>query len=664
MFSSLQQAYAELTETRFELERRGAAVEEARERFEQVVSSMSEALWLLDPSGVVVTANARAGDLLGHSAHDLAGHDFAELWPGSGIPATPWELLERAPSGTIADVDARIERSGVPIALSISCSLMRDRNGRITGVIVVARDISDRKRTEEAIAVLAEASRTLAQSLDLEPALAQLARAPLPALADCCAVHLREPGGGLRLMGVAGNGEEAAPIERLFTENHEATRALVGRALAARSALVDDRAEIAGTPVASRISVPILMRGEAAGVITLIRGRGRALHVQADVDVAEELARRAAMAIGNAELYATTRSVARTLQRSLLPGELPQPAGVSLAALYLPAVPEPVGGDWYDAFMLPDGRLALALGDVAGHGVPAAGVMGRLRHSLRAYALEGHAPAAVLTRLNQLVEPGEMATLVLAVIEPESTRLTWANAGHLPPLLVGGDRSGELLTGGGPPLGASGSLSYPQFDRPLEKVETLLFYSDGLVERRGERLDQSLSRLVAATPHLRGDNLGEALDALAGGLLGDLRPADDVAVLAARMEPLAGRPLVLSTNAAPAVLAELRRSLRRWMGANGVQSAHAMGILTAVGEACANVVEHAYRGSRGLLELEARRNGRTLVVTVRDHGRWRPRREEGRGRGLDIARVLMDRVTVEESDGTAVRMTKELTPPD
>src|SRR5206468_4161290 len=177
---------------------------------------------------------------------------------------------------------------------------------------------------------------------------------------------------------------------------------------------------------------------------------------QDDLVVAEGLAHRTALAVTNARMYAHQRSIAETLQRSLLRKELPQLPAMSVAARYLPARPGvEVGGDWYDVFLLPDTRIGMVMGDVAGRGLEAASVMGEIQHALRAYALEGHPPGVVLSRLNRLLELKEMATVLYLVFDPDSWSVRFANAGHPPPLVISPVGHAALLEAGAPPLGSS-----------------------------------------------------------------------------------------------------------------------------------------------------------------------------------------------------------------
>jgi sigma-B regulation protein RsbU (phosphoserine phosphatase) len=244
---------------------------------------------------------------------------------------------------------------------------------------------------------------------------------------------------------------------------------------------------------------------------------------------------------GRARLYEHEHRLVESLQRSLLLERMPAVDGVALAARYVPGEGEVrVGGDWYDAIPLPDGRLGLAIGDVVGHGVASAALMSQLRNTLRAYALEHPSPAAVLDRLDRLLqhlEPGGMATIVYLSYEPGSRELTFAAAGHPYPLLARPDGGVEFLEGGRSlPLGAGSIHGRAEAAVVVDRGSSLILYTDGLVERRTQRsLDEGLERLAASVVG-RLPAPDAACELILSDLLGDEPPTDDVALLVMRSE--------------------------------------------------------------------------------------------------------------------------------
>lgn len=351
--------------------------------------------------------------------------------------------------------------------------------------------------------------------------------------------------------------------------------------------------------------------------------------------------------------------VAETLQRALLPDSLPAVPGAQVAVRYVPASADlRVGGDWYDVVRLPSGSVGLVIGDVAGHGLAAAGVMGQLRMALRAYAHQDPSPSAVLGGLQQLVAqlPGSaMATVLYLVFDPSSRRLTFANAGHPPPLRIAGGRAeflGEALS---PPIGARKDGDYPESGVDLDPGTTLLLYTDGLVERRNSSIDDQLALLRHHAAS--GTDPEELCDRLLRSMLDGAPVQDDVALLVVRLDGGNGAPMRMSLPAEARELVHLRVALRRWMQDAGVAAADADDVLLACGEACSNVVEHAYAGVPGTIDLQVSLEDATIEVVVRDRGVWRPETPRGGGWGLDLARSLMDDVEVSGgSEGTRVTL--------
>jgi sigma-B regulation protein RsbU (phosphoserine phosphatase) len=282
----------------------------------------------------------------------------------------------------------------------------------------------------------------------------------------------------------------------------------------------------------SLAGVPLRLDGGVIGVLHVSTAEvGR--FGERDLRVLEAVGDRAALAIGHAQLREREQRIAETLQRSLLPQVLPATAGLLLRARYLPRGAEgPVGGDFYDAVPLPGGRLGLAIGDVAGKGLNAAAAMGQVRAALHAYALEHDEPGSVLDRLDRFVAAMDVTATAMLVIVDGDGEMAIASAGHPPAVLL--DAAGAtLITGAlGPPLGAAVDGRGQERHR-LGAGARMLLYTDGLVERRDERLDVSLEALRAVAAGAPPD-----LDELCDRVLAAMAPAgewpDDVALLAVR----------------------------------------------------------------------------------------------------------------------------------
>jgi serine phosphatase RsbU (regulator of sigma subunit) len=242
---------------------------------------------------------------------------------------------------------------------------------------------------------------------------------------------------------------------------------------------------------------------------------------------------------------ADNRAEADLLQRSFLPESLPQVDGARLAARSVPGnAKHRVGGDWYDAIRLPTGSLLLVVGDVVGHDLPAAVVMGQLRNALRAYALEDPSPASILTRVNRaalMLGSSDFATCAVVVLDPATLRASWSSAGHPPPLLTSDDQVASLLIGdSGPPLGVTIGAEYCEQRLTLRDGDSLLLYSDGLVERRGVPIDVGLSMLASiAVPQADPELMCEHLLSI---MLSYGSNQDDVTCLLMRVDLPASRP--------------------------------------------------------------------------------------------------------------------------
>jgi GAF domain-containing protein/anti-sigma regulatory factor (Ser/Thr protein kinase) len=418
--------------------------------------------------------------------------------------------------------------------------------------------------------------------------------------------------------------------------------------------------------IVSLLGVPLLVEDQLLGVLH-VGSREPREFTDDDVALLELAASRLAVALAHSRLYEREHRVAATLQRSLLPEHLPEVEGATLASRYLPgATDAAVGGDWFDVIPLAGGRVGLAMGDVVSRGVRAASVMGQLRNALRAYALDGRPPAAVLDRLHALLrtlERREMATLAYMVLDPRALSYTLASAGHPPPLVLAEGGAVDLIEEGrGPPLGAVSEALYTEASGVIAPGSTLLLYTDGLVERRDMWLDEGLERLCVEAGAAAGAEPEELLDRLLGTLVPEGGGSDDVAALAVRLTPLARERLVLRLPAEPPVLASLRRTLRQWLEAQGAGEMEVYDVLVAVTEAAANAVEHAYGPVDATFDVEVRASeDGEICVLVRDQGRWRPPRGHNRGRGTLLMQELMDHFEVTTSDsGTEVRMRRRL----
>jgi serine phosphatase RsbU (regulator of sigma subunit) len=395
------------------------------------------------------------------------------------------------------------------------------------------------------------ATRDRAELLD------QIVRLIVPALAECCIVFQPTPDGPLAVSALGHiDPARAAQLAKLRPHRIAPTGPLLtqrafttGVTQLSRDAAAEmptwSRAEPDAMSVVqlmqprSAISTPLMTEQGPVGVISLYRTDGRPAFTETDVAVVEELSRRLATGLVNTDTFTREHAIAETLQRSLLPDELPKVEGLDLAVRYLPATEgAAVGGDWYDAFPVAGGRIGLVIGDVSGHNITSASIMGQLRSMLRAYAIDDPDPAAALERTNAAVLrllPDALATVVYAVLDPASGDLVYANAGHPPPVITTvSDQPEYLEDAEGTMLGALPGGRFTFGWRRLAAGARLLCYTDGLIEHRGRDIGQGLDALAET---LDGCHEGSAEDTCAtveAALVGAARQ-DDVCLLTARL---------------------------------------------------------------------------------------------------------------------------------
>ncbi len=446
-------------------------------------------------------------------------------------------------------------------------------------------------------------------------------------------------------------------------------KGFAGRIAAEKKPVILDRVDHANVlnpllrerGIRSLLGVPLVAEGQVIGVLHV--GTLTERHFSHDEqELLQLVGDRVALAT-RAQLWQQERAAATALQRSLLPALLPELPDLEFASRYVPGEGGRVGGDWYDVFELPSARLCVVVGDVVGRGLAAAVTMGRLRSSLRAYALQSDDPAEILRKLDRSVhhfEPGVMATALCAMVEPPYDEVLISSAGHPPPVLARPGREGELVDiPADLPLGVDPARPRHSCAMPLARGHSLLLYTDGLVERRGESLDLGLDRLCRS---VRPGSAEAACATIMSELVGSAVAEDDIAVLlVSHLERDGVEPLELLLPAAPASLARIRAAIRGWCTAVGARADEIADIVAAVEEAASNAVEHAYGPVDGLVSVHLALERPTVVATVRDHGHWREPRGLHRGRGTMLMRALADRMEIEHLDpGTRVTLCKDL----
>jgi serine/threonine-protein kinase RsbW len=375
--------------------------------------------------------------------------------------------------------------------------------------------------TAELVQFLLSVSTELMGTLERSDVFRRLIDLVVPRLADWAAVYL--PAGDLlervavRLSSAERHLEEKlvnrfptridsdAPVAVAFrTGDVQVVRAIVGETLLASTDEPEFADIIGALRLSSAIALPIRAGDEIDGVVTLAFSSSTRVYDESLIAAATAVVARVAVALENARLYEDQRNTAITLARAVLPERLPELEGIGLGACYLPAHLRgvAVGGDWYDAFLAPDrGRLVVGVGDAAGHGLPAASAMAKLRNAARAFVARGADAGALLHQLSDLLNDSDasnqFATAVYATLDLDANAFRWSSAGHMVPVLLRDGVATHLVGEIGAPLGAiTGDLTTNEFE--LRSDDLVVLYTDGVVEVRGEHLDDGLQRLLAA----------------------------------------------------------------------------------------------------------------------------------------------------------------------
>ena len=489
------------------------------------------------------------------------------------------EIAKATASGPVnVDIEYRVARPDGP-TIWVKClgRTTTDGTGAVTALTGVAFDITERRRADEErsaflaserarrdrFTLLAEASAAFAESLDDEDVLAAIGKLVVPRLADWLAIDMVQGGEvhtvatvhsdaarrelvgylGRRFGGAGGIIPDVADVLRDGRARlHERVDLDQWPALTNP----EHRAMLTSVGIHSAIVVPLTARGRTFGAMTCVIGDSNLSYSRGDVDLAEDLARRAALSIDNARLFADRAHVARVLQRSLLPPEMPEVEGAEVAARYRASeAGSEIGGDFYDVFQTADDRWSVVLGDVSGKGTDAAVLTGLARHTLRAAAMRASGPVEVLSALNHAImaqNDGERF-VTLAFLQmgftPDGAELVISSAGHPNPLVVRPDGSVEAVEACGGIIGLFDDVPIEHETWTLRGGDALVLYTDGVLEARdadGEFYgDDRLRALLAACAGRPAAEIAERIETAVMAFQ-DGSPRDDIAILVIRID--------------------------------------------------------------------------------------------------------------------------------
>ncbi len=617
-----------------------------------VVDASSDAILSKSLDGTITSWNASAERIFGFTAEEMVGQNIRRLIPAE-LQTEEDEILARLRAGQYIDhfETVRMTKSGSRLDVSLSISPIRNSAGKVVGAAKIARDITSRKEADALLVsttakfeAIFNQSGIFAGILDLEGTVLEVNDL---AVEQCG--YVRE-----------------AVLDRPFWET------AWWRGSAEVQVEIHEAVRVAAAGRIFRKVLPYWVADGSERVVDFamnpIFGHDdivRFLH-PTGIDITERTRAEEALRA----LEAEEREIAIGLQRALLPDRLITPAGISCTARYEAGSEAlEVGGDWYDAFELADGRVAVTVGDVVGHGLAAAAAMGQLRTALAALSEDASSPGELLTRLDGFLartRTTDFATVCYGVLDPNTGVFEYASAGHPPILLVEpSGRTRWLDDANSPPLSGHQRRPMLQATTVLPVGSLLILYSDGLIERRGASLADGLDRLARAAGSLANVSTAVACDALVAALGVDASRTDDVALLAVRLETMPVARFRRVFPAEPEGLRALRAEMRVWMQERQFDEPRRTALLLAVGEACSNAVEHAYAESvPGEVSVDILEyDDRSLSVVIRDFGRFASSRSApGRGRGTTIMRaVTSDFLRASTTNGTAVRFRLPLT---
>lgn len=623
-----------------------------------LVNSLQEGFFVADHEGAVIEMNNAFIEILGYPAEGLPYR-----WPHPWLvdKKTARQKIAKVVSDGSAEYETPIRhRDGRLAWVTVSINAVKETGGDRDVFVGTIRDIT----AERAFAARESAVLRLATAVAVAKSVAELLSITLEECRTSIDVQ--------RVVAISWPSGDGEPTVQVAGEPSESTWRGLDPWL--RNAFQDARHQL---PLTAKTVDRPEHPGKAQGLVAVLSGAGDValwLELRSPRWLSAEDRLLVTVLIGHLSLamqhvrqFESARETSLTLQRAMLPPVKPPPG---FAVRYEPAVPPlEIGGDWYDVLPIGDHRIGIVVGDCVGRGLPAAAIMGQLRSSARALLINGAEPALLLEQLDSaasLIPNAYCTTVFLAVLDTESGLLEYSNAGHMPALLAGteaGPGSGKavLTDAASVPLAVRRDGPRPQASMVLPSGSTLMLFTDGLVERKHESIDDGITRAADVLV----ETMKLPLDAVADAMLRELAPAtgydDDVAMVIYRHQ---GTPLRIESDAIAAQLVDVRHRLSRWLEAADVPEELAADIVLVINEACTNCVEHAYRGhSVESMLLEAKATDGEIRARVTDTGSWKtPAADPGNsGRGLVLMRALSKTMEIDSSPtGTTVDITFQL----
>ncbi|HZO95227.1 MAG TPA: SpoIIE family protein phosphatase [Candidatus Baltobacteraceae bacterium] len=652
------------------------ALEVGEARYASLANVVPQLIWTANAEGDIEYVNDRWVAYTGrdiNATRDLGWRDAVQPDQEPQVRAS-WEASLASGEPFAAELRLRAGASGRYRWFLVNAVPVRGRRGEIVAWIGTCTDVDAQKRLEEREAFLARAGERLGASLDVTATVAAIRAAVIPVLAERSWVALLDDDGRYIVAGMGSTDlkEELDTRRWIGVPFQPALHDAVAAVVDGREPVILEAPDrfpdpwLRELPAGAAMIAPLVSGDVVIGALALGRRNARAYDAD-DVGLVRELARRAALSLDHARLYERERTTADALQRAMLPAQLPQLAEIRFSASYSAASEsQRVGGDFYDAFELPDGRVALTIGDVTGHGLEAAVIMGEIRQGLRAASFESAEPAAILDRANRLfVASGRsvFVTAIFGILDPATGRFTYATAGHPSPLLA---ENGTVrrLPASGLPIGLRDDEGV-DFAVRLHAPATLVFFTDGLIEF-GRDLEAGERRIEAAVRTLAGEEIDHLAGALMKAVLGEDEPTDDVAILTVSVDrfasPVRGeerewRFASRDARTGAMVRHELGELVARWTGRDDARFAAEL----AFGELIANAIRHAPGPVRVLAALG---DAGDATITVEDTGAGFTGRDAvveplaESGRGLTLVKAVADDLRIEEgpAGGTRVRV--------